>query len=130
MGVLKEWLVRATATALREGSDILALTHIEKRALSDAKCARMAADAKDGEDELHYTEQHRERLLTLLGMSGIPLNEVKPSTNANPVPTSEVEPLADPPKRTAKGRVGERSPVNGCPLNPVRHPSPSTGQNA
>lgn len=111
VGVLKEWLVRATATALREGSDVLALMHIEKRALSDAKCARMAADAKDGEDELHYTEEHRERLLSLLGMSGIPMDEPSPSTlDANSPPASTAAPAEDPPKRTTKGRVGERSP--------------------
>jgi hypothetical protein len=38
------------------------MTHLEQRALSDAKCERMIADIKDGEDELHYSTAHRERL--------------------------------------------------------------------
>src|SRR5207247_11112495 len=69
VGVLKEWLVRATALALCEGSDALALPHLERRALSDAKCARMAADIQEGEQALHYSEEHRHRLLALPGMS-------------------------------------------------------------
>src|SRR5262249_12590688 len=44
VGVRKEWLVRATALAARDGSDALTLPHLERRALSEAKCARMAAD--------------------------------------------------------------------------------------
>jgi len=44
VGVLKEWLVRATALALPRWSDTLTLAHLERRAFSEAKCARMAAD--------------------------------------------------------------------------------------
>ena len=36
MGILHEWLVRATHTALQEGSAALTLAHLEQRALSDA----------------------------------------------------------------------------------------------
>jgi hypothetical protein len=72
VGVLKEWLVRATALALREGSEALTLLHLERRALSDAKCARMAADIQEGEQALHYSEAHRQRLFALLGMSDMP----------------------------------------------------------
>ena len=49
VGVLKAWLVRATALALRDGSGTLTLAHLERRALSEAKGARMAADIQDGE---------------------------------------------------------------------------------
>src|SRR5207237_343622 len=63
---------RATALALCEGSDALALPHLERRALSDAKCARMAADIQEGEQALHSYEEHRQRLLALLGMSDLP----------------------------------------------------------
>ena len=72
VGVLKEWLVRATALALREGSAALTLAHLERRALSDAKCERMAADIQEGEQALHYSEEHHHRLLALLGMSEVP----------------------------------------------------------
>jgi len=70
--IQKEWLVRATALALREGSEALTLPHLERRALSDAKCARMAADIQEGEQALHSSEEHRHRLLALLGMSDMP----------------------------------------------------------
>src|SRR5919197_6030859 len=73
VGVLKEWLVLATALALREGSDVLTLPHLERRALSDAKCARMAADIQEGEQAVHSSEEHRQRLLALLGMSDMPI---------------------------------------------------------
>jgi hypothetical protein len=110
VGVLKDWLTRAAATALREGSTVLTLAHLEKRALSAAKCARMAADAKDGEDELHYTEEHRERLLSLLGMSGISMNKPHQSGESDHASSSAVVLRAEPPRKTTKERVGERAP--------------------
>ncbi len=111
VGVLKDWLTRAAATALREGSTALTLAHLEKRALSAAKCARTAADAKDGEDELHYTEEHRERLLSLLGISGISMNKPHQSAEADPASSSAAVLRAEPARKTTKERVGERAPA-------------------
>jgi energy-coupling factor transporter ATP-binding protein EcfA2 len=110
VGVLKDWLTRAAATALREGSTALTLAHLEKRALSDAKCARMAADARDGEDELHYTQEHRERLLSLLGMSGLPMKTLKQAAESEPTSSSTLVLRTEPPRKTSKERVGERAP--------------------
>jgi DNA polymerase III delta prime subunit len=120
VGVLKDWLTRAAATALREGSTTLTLAHLEKRALSDAKCTRMAADARDGEDELHYTAEHRERLLSLLGMSGIPMKEPNQSVEANHARPRTVAARAEPRDKTPTEHVGERAPGRD-PVGEVKH---------
>lgn len=110
VGVLKEWLVRATALALREGSEALTLSHLERRALSEAKCARMAADIQEGEQALHSSEAHRQRLLALLGMSDTPSLSSRPPTPMPLAPLASTGPCAEPPKKTAKQRVGQRRP--------------------
>lgn len=102
IGVLKEWLVRATALALREGNDHLLLAHLQKRALSDAQCERMALEAKSGEDELRYTDQHHAQLLRLLGMS--------PSAQSSPGSLMKDAALPALTKTTTR-RVGERAPT-------------------
>jgi hypothetical protein len=110
VGVLKEWLVRATALALREGSAALTLSHLERRALSEAKCARMAADIQEGEQALHYSEAHRQRLLALLGMSDMPSLT---SGTASPIPLAELaraESRVAPPPPSVRPRVGQRRP--------------------
>jgi len=60
VGVLKDWLVRAVATAFHDGSDTLTLTRVQDHALSEAQCERMAIEATEGEQALCYTEQRRE----------------------------------------------------------------------
>jgi energy-coupling factor transporter ATP-binding protein EcfA2 len=110
VGILQEWLVRATHTALQEGSATLTMTHLEQRALSDAKCARMIADIKDGEDELHYSAAYRERLEQLLRGERREASASKSSTTAAPSqPTAGTAP-ATAPKPTAAGKVGQRAP--------------------
>lgn len=111
VGILHEWLVRATHTALQEGSATLTLTHLEKRALSDAKCERMIADIKDGEDEMHYSAAHRERLEKRLRDEDLDRAAPKPEAAPAPSPTAAAPPAA-PPKPPATGKVGQRAP--GC----------------
>ena len=71
VGVLKDWLVRAVAAALREDDHHLSLARLQAHALSNAQCESMAADAHAAEQKLHYTESSREHLWSLLGMSGL-----------------------------------------------------------
>ena len=111
VGVLKEWLVRATALAMREGSASLQLSHIEKRALSDAKCERMIADVRDGENELRYTEGHRSRLRQLLGMSDGTQQARRTATDMGPSHVRDISTLPPSPPKTASVRVGERAPA-------------------
>jgi hypothetical protein len=121
VGVLKEWLVRATALALREGSAALTLAHLERRALSDAKCERMAADIQEGEQALHYSEEHHHRLLALLGMSEVPSLSSGPAT---PMPPTEMARVA-PPHHAARPRVGQRRPHRD-PVGTIDQPAQPT----
>jgi hypothetical protein len=110
VGVLKDWLVRAVASSLRAGMRTLTLARLEQHALSNAQCESMAADAHAAEQKLHYTESSREHLWTLLGMSGIPIGEARPSPGTSPDPAT---PPTAPPAAHAKatpGRVGQRAP--------------------
>jgi hypothetical protein len=110
VGVLKEWLVRATALALRDGSDALTLPHLERRALSEAKCARMAADIQEGEQALHYAEDHRQRLLALLGMSDTPSLPSGPALSSPPAGLDRAGASAAAPPLPVRPRVGQRQP--------------------
>lgn len=109
VGVLKQWLVRATALAFREESKKLDWTHLQRRALSDAKCAQMAADVKEGEDELRYAaETNRERLSRVFGVGDVsrardPETQEKPSGGQ-----TEAQDISG--KKGQQRRVGERAP--------------------
>jgi hypothetical protein len=123
VGVLKEWLVRATALALREGSDALTLPHLERRALSDAKCARMAADIQEGEQAVDASDAHRQRLLTLLGMSDMP---TLTSGTGMLSPAAEMGRLGSrvvPPHAPRTSRVGQRRPHRD-PVGALAPPAP------
>ncbi len=109
VGVLKDWLIRAVAAALREGADTLILRHLQAHALSNAQCESMATDAYVAEQKLHYTESSREHLWSLLGMSGLPLEQTiipTPGPPLRPDP-SVAKGSSQVPKQ---GRVGQRAP--------------------
>jgi AAA domain len=110
VGVLKDWLVRTVASSLRADVRTLTLARLEQHALSNAQCESMAADAHAAEQKLHYTESSREHLWNLLGMSGIPLGESKPSPDTSPdhaaPPTSPAAARA----KATQGHVGQRAP--------------------
>jgi hypothetical protein len=72
VGILKDWLVRAVATTLHEGSETLTLACLHDHALSAAQCERMAIEATEGEQALCATDQHREHLWTLLQLGLVP----------------------------------------------------------
>jgi len=125
VGGLKEWLVRATALALRDGSAALTLPHLERRALSDAKCARMAADIQEGEQAVHSSEAHHQRRLALLGMSDMP---GLTAGTAMPSPSAELARAgsrAAPPHPPVRARVGQRRPQRD-PVGAMAPPAPST----
>jgi hypothetical protein len=111
VGVLKDWLVRAVAAALREDDHDLSLARLQAHALSNAQCESMAADAHAAEQKLHYTESSREHLWSLLGMSGVTLppgaSQDAVSSTTDPPPERAVRQAPTPPKRR---RVGERAP--------------------
>jgi hypothetical protein len=69
----------------------------------------MIADIKDGEDELHYSAAHRERLEKRL--RGEDLDRAAPGLSVPPAssPTVGATPAAAP-SPTATGKVGQRAP--------------------
>jgi hypothetical protein len=125
VGVLKEWLVRATALALREGSAALTLSHLERRALSDAKCARMAADIQEGEQAVHDSEAHHQRLLALLGMSDMPGLTSGTAMPSPPAELARAESHAVPPHPPVRPRIGQRQPQRD-PVGALAPPAPPT----
>lgn len=125
VGVLKEWLVRATALALREGSEALTLSHLERRALSDAKCARMAADIQEGEQAVHDSEAHHQRLLALLGMSDMPGLTSGTAMPSPPAELARAESHAVPPHPPVRPRIGQRQPQRD-PVGALAPPAPPT----
>lgn len=103
IGVLKDWLVRAVAATLAEGSEKLMLERIQECALPLAQCESMAMEATAGEQELHYTASSRQHLWKLLGMSDLAETSTLP-----------------PPPPTPQPRAGEQHPVRhevGAPKN-------------
>jgi len=95
VGVLKDWLTRALAAALREGATTLTLKHLEKHALSIVQNEKMATEAIEGEAKLTENEGKRTRLLTLLGMEAGTISSQQPVSTAS---------------RQRAVRVGQRKP--------------------
>lgn len=108
VGVLKDWLIRAVAATLTEGSNKLVLQRIQECALPLAQCESMAIDATSGEQELHYTASQRQNLWKLLGMNNL--------SEAPPVERPSEPPISP----TQHPRTGEQHPVRhevGAPKN-------------
>jgi energy-coupling factor transporter ATP-binding protein EcfA2 len=68
VGVLKEWLERATAQALKKGGRILGREDLMGTALSVSQCAKIVAESREGESRLTDNEESRSRLRILLGL--------------------------------------------------------------
>jgi energy-coupling factor transporter ATP-binding protein EcfA2 len=78
VGILKDWLVRAVATALHEGSSSLSLARIQEHALSAVQCERLALEATEGEQVLTATDHSRVHLWSLLHMEPVPTPSAPP----------------------------------------------------
>ena len=94
VGILKEWLVRASVRAIRHGATALTREHLEATALSISQCEKILAESREGETRLNDSEDAKLRFRTLLGIE-LP---VAPAPR-NPAASN---------RRTAK--VGQRSP--------------------
>lgn len=68
VGVLKEWLTKALAQALRDKEQLLKLQHVESTPLSISQCEKMLAEAMEGEGKLKETASARALLRTNLGL--------------------------------------------------------------
>ncbi len=108
VGVLKDWLIRAVAAALDDGSNTLTLQRLHEHTLTLAQCERMALDATEGEQKLSYMESRREHLWHLLqiGMDSrdIPKSAVPLETSPVDSPTS----VPQKPEPLPKSRQGKK----------------------
>ena len=102
VGVLKEWLTRALAQALRGNQDTLTFAHLEVTALSVVQCQQMLSEAKAG--EMMFAEGHdsRSRLQEELGLREGVFGSV-PKRSPQPESAQGVS------SRSKKTRVGERN---------------------
>jgi hypothetical protein len=67
VGILKDWLVRGLATAIRQSAPTLTLKHLEKHALSVSQCDRLIEEAARGESQFREDADALERLRLRLG---------------------------------------------------------------
>jgi hypothetical protein len=68
VGVLKDWLTRALATALAEDATTVTPAHLRRHALAAAGCERMLSEALHGEEQLAEQEEAVVRLRFRLGL--------------------------------------------------------------
>jgi DNA polymerase III delta prime subunit len=98
IGVLKDWLIRAVAAAIRDGSDTLTQGRLEEHALSLSQCERMALDAIEGEQKLGYSESRRDHLWRLL-QSGMTSTTAPTPVVETTVAVEDVSPPAKKPRK-------------------------------
>lgn len=87
VGILKDWLVRALASALEKGMETLTFKHLEQHALSVSQCIKIATEAMEGELAATDTQVERQRLQKMLDIKpqsvdlSSPLVQTKQSTS-------------------------------------------------
>lgn len=105
VGILKDWLTRALAVALRKGEETLKRRELNARALSVAQCAKLLAESVEGERKLAETEESCRTLRRNLGL------DTNGSCTKDTVPLRfDSEPISKPHKQK-RNRVGRRNPV-------------------
>jgi hypothetical protein len=67
VGILKDWLVKALSTAVRQSASTLNLKHLEKYALSVSQCDRLIEEASRGEAQFREDGNAASRLRLRLG---------------------------------------------------------------
>jgi hypothetical protein len=106
VGVLKDWLTGALALALENGGETLTAHDLERRALSVTQCARMLAEAVDGERKLTESSDAKQELRRNLGL------EVEMKARPLSGNSADIDDTA--PQIAAKAkqrRTGQRKPV-------------------
>jgi hypothetical protein len=77
VGVLKQWLVKALAAALRRGDSTISLRELEAHALSIPQCDKILSEITEGEARLNEGDGARSRLRARLGLA--PANTAVPA---------------------------------------------------
>ncbi len=84
-GILKDWMTRALALAIRENATTIDISHMTRTSIPDSQLARIAREIMEGENRLK-TDRSSE-IRSLLGMAP-PSASTDPSTE-NPVKTKK-----------------------------------------
>ncbi|MCI0392133.1 MAG: AAA family ATPase [Acidobacteria bacterium] len=92
VGVLKLWLSKALAIALKDGGRRLSLEHLQKTALSISRCEKLLSDLREGESLLDEPKDAPHQLRVRLGLDSAPTHP------------KEVEKSATPRQKTLPGR--------------------------
>jgi len=96
VGLVKDWLTRALALAIKQGADAVNLKMLQKTAWPLDQSERMAREAVDGESDMSEREETRDRLRQMLQLG----THSAPATARTNAPASRAGP-----------RVGQRRPV-------------------
>jgi len=105
VGILRDWLMRAVITSLKNDRHRLTRRTIEQTALSVSQCEKIVAEAREGEMRLAETEQGRNRLRRLLNLEG------SLSANHTEQPGEPAAPPSPAKTRTPGLRSPRRDPV-------------------
>jgi energy-coupling factor transporter ATP-binding protein EcfA2 len=105
VGVLKDWLSRALALALREGQKTITREHLDRRALKLEQCKKMLSEAAMFEKELEESEATHLQLREDIGL------DKKPKSNKSATLPSQAEKQGTGKKPRRDGRVGQRAAV-------------------
>ena len=103
VGILKEWLMRAAAAAIKSGEGAILRKHLESTALSIGQCEKIVTEAREGEMRLAEGAESCLRLRTLLGLGSHLLEKPRPCESESPI--------AVPKQRHAGQRLPRRDAV-------------------
>lgn len=106
IGILKDWLTKALAVALRDKCLTLSLGHLESTAFSTSQCETMAKDILRGEEAMIDTPSARRRLRIILSLD----SDTRQSADAIDARPS-VTPTKKPASFRRTPRPGQRAPV-------------------
>jgi energy-coupling factor transporter ATP-binding protein EcfA2 len=110
VGILKDWLVKAFSTTVRQSAPTLSLRHLEKYSLSVSQCDRLIEEASRGEAQFREDSDAASRLRLRLGF---------PERTHRPMERAPA--LADRPDRQRPGlRYPKRDAVGGEQSNAER----------
>jgi hypothetical protein len=109
IGILKQWLVRATAAALHKGSRKLTTYSLESQALCMAQCEQLYTEIADGELKL---EERGDAAARFRGRLGLSAHEPVKATSS-PAPRFHFRrPGQRTPVRDPVGRIGANAAVH------------------
>ncbi|MGE0128925.1 MAG: TniB family NTP-binding protein [Blastocatellales bacterium] len=84
VGVLKLWLSKALAAALKDGGRRLSLEHLRKTALSISRCEKLLSDLREGESLLDEPKDAPHQLRVRLGLDSAPDHSKEAKKSATP----------------------------------------------